>query len=311
MRMAISLLLVFIARGLFAQNCESVIALSKTVDVAVADRQSVETAASNFCSAFSQSNTSGSSSSLGVGYGPLSVSFGGGSVDAAAVASRYCSASNRSVADTNAYRTYVESIAPAAYHAYETCLKYSQKDLKFSSDQATILPNEFTITALYSSNSMGASTKVSFSSSSDVTCTWSSGNSTDITLPSGSSAALQCKRSDSGKKSYVNLFSPTLAVDPMSVPWGAYSKDGTPIDLLSAIQARTMRLERELANLKDRLSTIEARPFYKGATPSTFTNSQRGSATPKGSSKLCGEGWVMVGFADANEVSCAQLYLVP
>src|SRR5207237_3915357 len=167
MRTIISLLLMFIAQGLVAQNCESVIALSKTTNVAIADRQAVENAAANFCSAYTQSNASGSSSSFGVGYGPLSVSFGGGSADAAAVASRYCSASNRSIADANAYRTYVESIAPAAYHAYETCLKYSQQDLKFSSDQATILPNEFTITALYSSNRMGANTKVSFSSSSD------------------------------------------------------------------------------------------------------------------------------------------------
>ena len=66
-----------------------------------------------------------------------------------------------------------------------------------------------------------------------------------------------------------------------------------------------------------RISRLEGHPLYNHAFPSTFTNSQRGSATGtepgkhRGSHTLCGEGWVMVGTTDDGEVSCAQLYLAP
>lgn len=256
MRKVVLGVLLLFTRALMAQDCESVIALSKTVSVVVEDQRSVEAAAANFCSAYSKSTSSGTSANLGISYGLLSGSFGSSSVDAAAVASRYCSVQNTSQARADAYQRYVESISPDAYRAYEVCVKYSEQELKFSLDPATVLPNQFTVIALYASKAKNAKTALAFSASDDVTCAWVGNKGEQAELASGSTAALKCTRSDSERKSYVSVFSPELAIEAMNIPWQAYTKEGVSIDMVAALQARLGTMETQLAQLRSRTDSL-------------------------------------------------------
>src|SRR6185312_4727796 len=81
-----------------AQDCESVIALSKVVSVVVSVRDSVEQHASAFCSEYSRLLEIDSSAKLGASYRFLAASLGGTNVSAEMVAGKYCSAANGALA---------------------------------------------------------------------------------------------------------------------------------------------------------------------------------------------------------------------
>lgn len=312
MRTTLFIMLALTSQQLAAQNCESVIALSKRVSVTVEDQKSLEAAAADFCSSYSKATANSSGSSLGIGFGMLSASFGSANADVSSVASRYCSVQNSSHAREDAYRRYIESISPDAYRAYELCIRYSQQDLKFSLDPATTLPSEFTMVALYASKTQGARAELAFDASDGVACAWVGNSAGKQLLESGSSAALKCKRADSGTKSYVSVFSPTIAIEPLSIPWQAYTKDGTPTDAVDALRQSLDAVESRARAYDNRLAAMEAEirgakvAVSMGNCKSPADSWRAANLTPKpGEAPLCAPGHIVAGVNPANnEAAC-------
>lgn len=240
MKILISTLLLFSLSSLVhAVECENVLALSKTTSKVVEDKSSFDSHASNFCSEYASSKSSGRSKSYGLSYKFLSASMGSDNVSAETVASKYCDAEDTKKTRDSAYRQYIETIAPRAYSAYEQCIKMAKQDLKFSLDMASLLPNEFSLAVSYASKEVGADAEIQFSPSQGVDCNWLGGSEIKTVLESGSSALLDCSRADKSKRGYVKVIR-TDAGDPqiMSIPWAAYDETDTPIDALKHLQGQ-------------------------------------------------------------------------
>lgn len=218
-------------------GCESVIALSKTVSTTSYDQEAVESNAANFCSEYAKGNTAVSGTSFGASYKFLSASYGNSTATTETVASKYCSSSNRSTASKSAFHEYLEAIAPGAFDAYTQCLKYSQSDLTFNVDAGSILPTQFVLSASFSSTVQASTTAtLSASVSADISCQWDgdSPNGLIRKVETGTTASLDCRRTDQGKPGFVRIVRKDIGKsDPMVLRWPAYDKNGNKIDTVA------------------------------------------------------------------------------
>jgi hypothetical protein len=257
----IGVLIVALAPSVSAadDNCASVIALSRVVTTVVSDRDSVERHASTFCKEYARAKSSGKAMSASASYKFLSGSFGKSSASHEEVASKYCAASDYKSASSDAFKQYVESIAPNAYASYEQCLRLSQTDLRFSIDLASVLPTEFTLIASFVSREGRSDASVAVSSSKDVTCRWKADavESTDSTrIPTSGSKFPSCERDDQTKRSYVTVVrTDTGRNESLTVPWQPYDESGVPLDTLGRLKARIESAEDQLASLASRALT--------------------------------------------------------
>lgn len=234
-----------------AQQCESLIALSKVSSATVADKSAVEQNASNFCSEYSKSGGKSGSSSFGASYKFLSLSSANADTSVEAIASKYCSASSNFSQSTDAYKQYVDTIAPGAFEAYQECIQLASKDVRFHLSANGILSNEFSmIVSFAGSTGNNRSAVISANPASGITCTWDgSSNKPEIELGTGQTTVLHCERKDADKRGYVIVARTDGTKESITIPWREYGKDGMPVDSLAALQARVRKLETELANL--------------------------------------------------------------
>jgi|GEM_PF-5691332 len=241
-----AILILLLAMNASAEVCENVIQLSKVVTDEVSDQDSVEQQADHFCSDYSKSIESGSAMDAGGSYGLFSASVGMSKQSAQAVASKYCSSKNKSQANKNAFKTYVESIAPKAYQAYERCLELKKKEkLKFSVDPAAIKPHEFSVSASFVSDaSSSPHTQIGISSSDGVTCDVDKEKKDVFTIPTGSTVAIKCKRQNIGEYGYVTFVNKDSGSDePLTLPWPAHTPEGLPKSTLFSAEQRIKKLE--------------------------------------------------------------------
>ena len=270
----------FLTANAFGQNCESVIALSKTTSTQVSDKGSLDQRASSFCSEYSSSKKSGSSMNAGGSYGPLSASVGMSDQSAEAVASKYCSSDNASVASTSAFKSYVESISANAYPAYEQCLALSKNDLKFSVDTAAILPDEFSISATFVSTAGLKNTRVEISPSTGVTCRVNGRPEpqSQVEINTATTAAINCKRTDRSIAAYVRFVNSIGTPTPLTLPWQACTQQGIPVDTFFALEKRIGALERRGHSQSGTiaLKAVGTRPITDGGSCPSGSDATRG-----------------------------------
>lgn len=242
----------------YAQDCSNVIALSKTIRTSVSDKREVEAHAANFCSEYSRHFTERSTYNFGASFSFLSGSAEGGSASADEVASKYCSASDRSRASSDAFKQYIESIAPGAYSAYEQCLLLTNADVRFNVNVGSVLPKEFSLTASFRSSTGAPSTTIDYTSSTDVTCKWDGQDGNTKTITSGRSSILKCTRPNQATKSYVTVVwtGSGGAQTPLTLPWQAYDSDGIPVDSLATLTRAVTRLGTRVDGLTADLGRI-------------------------------------------------------
>lgn len=232
-----------------AQQCENVIALSKVSSTTIADKASVEQHANNFCSEYSKSGGKSSSNSFGASYKFLSLSSANADASVEAIASKYCSASSNFSSSSDAYRQYVEAIAPGAFDAYQQCIQLSSRDVRFSLSPASTLPTEFSMTVSFTGSAApNKSAEISATAATGIGCTWDGKAKSSTVIATGQTSVLQCKRHDAGRRGYVVLARTDGTREAMTIPWQAYGKDGTPIDSLAAFEARVRKLETDVAS---------------------------------------------------------------
>jgi hypothetical protein len=259
MKFMASILLMCVSSA-FGQNCESVIALSKTSAAQVSDQQTIEQQARNFCSDYRQARSSGSSMDAGGSYGLFSASVGMTNQSSDSVASKYCSSENNYAASSSAYKSYVESISPNAYSAYQRCIELSNNDLRFSVDSAAILPDEFSISASFTSNSAARTlARLEIAPSQGVTCKSSGQTATVLDIPTGSSIAINCRRSNRQSSAYVRFVDRTSSAQPMTLPWQAYNDQGVPIQTLLSMHQRISAIESEVKTLYSEHGSVSLR----------------------------------------------------
>lgn len=235
MKISIYLLTLF-AFNASAQNCESVIALSKTTTSVVQDQESIDQLATNFCSEYRQSRSSGKNMDAGGSYGLFSATVGMSSQSSDAVASKYCSSANNYAYNKTAYRGYVENISDKAYAAYSSCLALSRSDVKFAVDTAAILASEFSISAGFVSTSGKQKTTIDISASSGIECESRGQGVKVIEIANGTSVSVTCRRSNPTKSGYVKFLNTGIGVnEQMTLPWEA--PDTTVVNSQSGVIA--------------------------------------------------------------------------
>jgi hypothetical protein len=214
------------------ESCTDVISLSKITSNEVSDQSEVVSNAHNFCSEYSTHRANSSGWNFGAAYSYLSMTMGGHGTSADDVASRYCDIGNNYQAYTDAYKRYVDNIAPGAYQAYEACVA-QRADITFKKEGWT--PNEFTLQYHYIGATTGAQpTNMLFSSSKGVTCSWKGTHgSSQVTKPGGS-GLLSCSRGDATKAGFVTIVR-TNGPGDISIQLPSFDKDGHPIETMKVL----------------------------------------------------------------------------
>lgn len=272
-----------------AQECESIIVFAKTSAVTVADSSAFATEAANFCNAYSKGATTSSDTNFGASYKFLAASFGQENASTETIASKVCSATNRSMANQNAYRQYVETIAPGAFDAYQACV--SAKDsLQFKVNTASILPEEFDISAHFRPNVLRASAQLRYTKSQGINCQWIGTNGQGVTLTAGESTTLHCVRADRTKPGFVKVIN-SAGPESLTLPWKKYDKDGNIVDTIASVS-------RELSKQKSAISALQS---SIAANQAQLASNTSGIAELLNGTKLiiqptnqCPPGWVFV-----------------
>jgi len=237
-----------------AEDCESIIALSKTVATTVQDKNAVEANSSAFCSEYAQAKKTGRSMAASASYKFLSASYGTSQVSEEEIASKYCSVSDNYSKRNDAYRQYVESISPNAYQAYEQCLEMARRDLKFKITAATLLPTELSVSVTFVQSIANAKASLSYNTSSGISCDWSHGAGPEFNFNSAGSTGLNCKRADASKKGYI-VIRRTNSSEELALSWLAMNSQGLPIDVIADMQAKSLALSLRVAALDERINT--------------------------------------------------------
>jgi len=242
--------------ALKAQECESVIALSRGTKEVVRTKSEIEQFASSFCKTYNSQNKNTNSRQGEASFKMLRAGTKSANSTYADVAEKFCDKSNGSIASDAAFKEYVNDVSPLAYSAYQACIGMRNNALRFKVDVAAILPKSFSLVVSFTPTDPAVkSASLHYSTNGNsTTCYWGSRKtaspSSEITIPRQNSIQLTCNREDSGGDSVVQIVRTDGQDDPLTLRWPQYGKDGVPIDTVSALQRRIETLDSELQGLK-------------------------------------------------------------
>jgi hypothetical protein len=272
MRFAVAILLVGYCSATFADECSSVIALSRIKDAEISDQSEIEANANNFCSEYANSQSSSTSSSFGASYSFLAASFGSSGATASQVASKYCSATSHSAASANAYQRYRDMIAPGAFDAYKACVDSSSKNLRYSVNSGSMIEKQFTISAAFDPSPGAHDAQVVYVTGPGVRCVWNNTSNAKTSIAEQHAAALTCSRVDSSYDTYVTVQMLTGAVSPLTIRWPAY-KSGVPASALSDLKNGLAALTAQIQRTQQLVQTGSL--ASGGGPPATAGNGER------------------------------------
>lgn len=252
-----------------AGECEELIALSKIATSVTQDQSSIEAHAKNYCSQYSKSTGSSKSLNVSASYKVLSGALGTSRSSFEDVASAFCDASNSYAARKDAYRQYVETIAPGAYDAYAKCKEAAHNDVRFSLEAH--LPNEFIMLISFTPLNKGQVADLAYETSSGIQCVWKiNGKETGgpTSLKEAATLPLLCKRANAGHTGFVTIIVSNSARpgNRFTFKWTASADVRCPNDSLCRI---ITDLEKRVADLEDKTSMMgivkaESRVEVKG-----------------------------------------------
>lgn len=225
--------------SLVSADCTDILRLSRLSRTEVRDESDIASYARTFCGEYDSIKQGHSSASAGLAYSVLSASFSSGSASYDAVHSRYCDSVNQSSARNDTFRSYIESMAPGTYEAYNQCKKLEGIGVQISVQQASVLPLSLAMTVSFSSGMQGQQT-ISFAASPDVTCQWLNGAKGDLKLKNGGSSLLKCARSAADSASFVQVIATTSPDATFAFPWSRF-ENGLPADELGSLRAELAR----------------------------------------------------------------------
>ena len=127
------------------EQCLGLIELSKLTSSQVKDEESFFALANNYCEENERRRTNSSIGSAGLSYGPFSASGSKANASDSLDHSSVCHAEKKDEASKGAYRSYVQTIAPGAYAAYEACISQAERGFYVSVQPVQVLEHEFSI----------------------------------------------------------------------------------------------------------------------------------------------------------------------
>ncbi|WP_294770221.1 hypothetical protein [uncultured Rhodoferax sp.] len=218
-------------------DCTDVIKLSKTTSEVVQNRDSFESSATAFCKEFKSTSSTSKSANYGLSYKFLAASMGNAAASETDVASKYCSSDSAQTSRSDAYKQYVESISDKAYSAYQACESMKNSDITFTLNS---LLSKSIIISVGNSSKKSAPALIAFDTTSGAKCEWKSASpSTDtISLPTGSTARLNCSRTDTNEESAITITEISGTGNSLTIPWAALDSNGLPLDQLGLLSKK-------------------------------------------------------------------------
>nr|VFJ78784.1 MAG: hypothetical protein BECKFW1821C_GA0114237_12033 [Candidatus Kentron sp. FW] len=241
------------------EQCKDVIALSKTKATYTESKESVKQAASDFCREYEKSQSERNKIKLEADYKLLSASTEGVQESMQEVSDNYCSKTDSSMAKSDSYERYVETIAPGAYSSYNECIKAANYGLKFDVDPNAILAKVFSISVSFNPKNREEIATLIYSAADDITCNWDGQleNESKHVLTGPSTALLKCNRENADKQSYVKIANTTSSGDSqLTLPWYAHTDEGIPVIPLNETNIKVRDNKKEIGELNDRISGL-------------------------------------------------------
>ncbi|MEO8196607.1 MAG: hypothetical protein ABI689_07785 [Thermoanaerobaculia bacterium] len=229
-------------------DCLDIIAASKLVSDTVHEESQVASYARAFCNEYSSVSADKRSAEFGVAYSVLSASFGQASASESRVASRYCDASQQASAKADAFREYVETIAPGAYSAFIRCEELRGSGISISVDMRATLPKYMAVAVSFSSTDALASQVIDHTASPGVKCRWNNASGSRTTIKANSSDVLSCTRASSLERSAVHVVATSKPNSELSFAWDRYENE-LPVDTLKQLSKQVALATSELTEL--------------------------------------------------------------
>lgn len=248
-------------------ECENLIALSRLTNQTTSDESLINSHSREFCKEYSHHKQTGSSFSAEASYKFLSGSAGRSKSSIDDVASQYCSADQSGEARKDSQRLYYESIAPGAFDAYTQCIKASSTGIRFDVEPATVLPDEFSISATFVPNSRAQeTTSIAYSASKGISCKWNTGGDGSVAVLSRTSTVtLACTRTLPNDKGFIRL-SQVDGTVALSIPLPAHNAAGIPVVDLDELSRALDQLESRLQRSSAPVGSV----VFSLATPEDF-----------------------------------------
>lgn len=255
-----------------ATDCSWVIRLSQRTTTVVQDQSAFEAQASAFCQEYASAKSSNSSTNVGVSYAGVGVSLGqsGGSADS--LASKLCKSDNQSSSRADAYREYVETIAPGAFSSYDRCIQLTSAGVDINIERDNVLPTYFSASVAYRAKDANSEQLLDFTTSPGVSCKWKGASTKQGAAPfrlkGNAQTALECTRASSSSPSTLKIFATTMPESALDFKWTNFRGE-LPVDELLRLRA-----------------SVDSSVNALNATRESLANSVVGFASDR-----CPEGW--------------------
>jgi len=249
-------LLLFCMMSSYAQanNCLSVITNSKLVNERQESRETIRSFKNNFCQEYRRNESNNNTRALNASYKLFSGSINRGNSSTDELFQRYCRSDSSQLDDERLFKEHIQTIAPAAYTAYESCLRFQQNDpVDFSLFRN--MPTEFGIQIDYQPTNIGSKAQFEVMPSNGVNCN-SGTNEQEVTnfelTYTNRSVVISCSRSDSNQQSEVGIVRRDQSAS-INLTWPRYVNDGNgdyvPVPKLVNLNKKVAALETQIQEM--------------------------------------------------------------
>ncbi len=245
---SIILALVFYTTVVHSNQCNEILQYSQITSKIISNKSDFESQVEDFCDEYKSSEGITSNSSLGIKYKVLSLNSSGGKTSTKQLYKKYCKNKQYERKTNNDFNSYIKSINPRGYSAYQSCISAS-KDLTYKWNNKKA--NGFTVNIGFNSSTSGTSAKLYYSVIPDkVNCSWWRGHKgKEITFKKDEKkVVLTCKRDKEhqNETAYITIDRINAKYDPIEIPWSAFNKNGVPIDTIDSFRREIGDISQEL-----------------------------------------------------------------
>ena len=244
----LAVIFVILATTAYA-DCEDVLYLSRQSAITIINEQELTSSIDVFCRVYKSNDAAQNTKAFSLAYDTLSFGHSGGKMSKRQVYEKYCSLSAKGRSARSSYANYVNTISNGAYDAYESCLMNKRRGILLSAPLAAVLPNSMRMTINMDPAFQSASAKFNFDTEEGVTCKWVSSNKPPNVLTNQGNLVLSCKRRDRSHKNSITLIPENTRVKTLTVTWGAYKDDDTPLNTLRELNAKIDQLTDKIDRL--------------------------------------------------------------
>ena len=232
-----------------AAQCENIIAFSRLAASDVRSEQDFKQQAGSFCKSYTASRQASNAGGGTLGYNGFSIGGNYSSANARFSAEQICSSSAADSLRSDAYRTYVETIAPGAYGAYEKCIN-AKLDIEFG--QPSVLATEVEVSVSFLPKNRGQTAALTASAIGGAKCEWLDAVDpkllgSRVVMDKPGKVRLRCTRPNAAEPSTITIYDANSSGmdSEMRLSWDAF-RDGRTIGQFEQLAKRQMEMDEAL-----------------------------------------------------------------